>query len=186
MSLLRRAATALLVPPVAAAPPAEVEPTVTDADVLASAKEACAEIRRQVDHQVRDAELVDTKGSALLTLTATVVGLLATRLRLDNGERIGTALLAAVLVFLIFACCVQAVRPRGGFSYGADAAPLVALVDAHAHVTVMLSLADSLRDAREKNVRYLQIKQDWLQTALVLAVLGIVSIGWLVRVGGVT
>ncbi len=156
--------------------------SISAAEVLKSASAAVEEIRRQIDHQVRAADTVDTKGAAVLTLTATVAGFAATRVQLDNDVRRVAGVITFVIVLAILGCCIQALKPRAGFSYGANATDLVALVDQYPHEQVMLALADSLRDARNVNVEHLEAKQGWYQNALRLIVAGIVAIAVMVAV----
>jgi L-asparagine transporter-like permease len=151
-------------------------------DVLRSATAAVTEIRQQIDHQAKAADSVDTKASAVLTLTGTATGLVATRVHLDTDIRIVVGAVAFLTVLAILGCCAQAIRPRPGFSYGADAKALVSLVDGYSHVIVMVALADSLRDARANNVKHLAAKQSWYQNALYLVIAAVLAVAVMVAV----
>lgn len=155
---------------------------IPEADVLRSAAAAIEEIRRQIDHQAKAADSVDTKGAAVLTFVGTVAGLVATRVHLDSDVRAVAGLVTFAIIVAILACCIQAVRPRAGFSYGANAVDLIALIDRYPNEQVMLAMADSLRDARERNVKHLETKQDWYQNALLLIVAGIGAVGIMVAI----
>ena len=155
---------------------------IADEQIVKNATVAVEEIRRHVDHQVESATAVDTKGAALLTLMAAVAGIVATHVHLDNGWRVLVGSATFVIMLAILGCCIQAIRPRGGFSYGANPKDLVALIDIYPHEQVMLALADSLRDARDRNVDHLAAKLSWFQNALNLAVAGVIAIAVMVGV----
>lgn len=158
---------------------------ISDADVLNSAKAAIEEIRRQIDHQVTAAGSVDTKGAGVLTLTGTVAGVIATRIHLDSDPRKVVGIVTFLIVVGILVSCIQAIRPRAGFSYGADASGLVALLDQYSHEQVMLAIADSLRAARETNVAHLEAKQNWQSSALRLVVAALVAVAVMVAIEGI-
>jgi hypothetical protein len=161
------------------------ENQVPASDVIQSARLAIDEIRRQIEMQAQSASALDTKGAAVLTLTGTVAGLVASRVHLDSPLRVelGVALLGIVLAILL--ACIQAVRPRGGFSYGADASSLATLVDRYPHWQVVLAMVDSLRDARVVNVEHLAAKGSWYSTSLRLVVVGVMVLAVLVAIEGV-
>lgn len=165
------------------APPPQQPPD--DAQVLRNAQAACSEIRRHIDHQVKASDSLDLKGAALLALTATVAAAIIPQLHLDSFERVASGAVTGAVVLSLLLCCFQAIRPRRGMSYGADPPALVALVDAHPHLDLMLAMADSLRDARNENVSYLRIKHRWFQNALGLAVVAILALAAMVYYGGI-
>ena len=84
---------------------------ISDKDIVASATLAIEEIRRQLDQQSTAADSVDTKGAAVLTLTDTVAGLVATRVQLNSDVRVAAGAISLALVLAILGCCIQAVRP---------------------------------------------------------------------------
>jgi hypothetical protein len=163
----------------------ESDGAISDKDIVASATLAIEEIRRQLDQQSTAADSVDTKGAAVLTLTGTVAGLVATRVQLDSDVRVAAGAISLAIVLAILGCCIQAVRPRKGFSYGADAPALVDLLDKYSHLQVTLAVADSLKDARAMNVLHLHAKQSWYQNALYFVVAGVGAVALMVAVGAI-
>ncbi len=127
-----------------------------DAEVVASAEAAIGEIRGQIDHQSTDAAALDTKAAALFTLVVAGAGLVASRVHLDGLDRVVLGAITFLVLLWVLWCAAQSIRPRDGFSYGADARSLVELVDRHSHKEVALAMCDSLRDARERNKTFLE------------------------------
>ena len=79
-------------------------PTVED--VAESAEAAIADISRQISLQAADSTSVDTKAAALFTLSATLLGIAASRIHLDSPERIFVGLVAFAYVLLLVLECI--------------------------------------------------------------------------------
>lgn len=104
-----------------------VDEATKDKDVATNASAAAADVRSSIDHQVKVAGDFDTKLSALIAALGTAPGLAASRVTLDNPERVvafvGSGLLVALTVGLAF----NGLRPRAA-SFGADSDAFAALV----------------------------------------------------------
>jgi hypothetical protein len=83
-----------------------------------------------------------------LTLSATVLSIAASRIHLDSAERVFAALVAFLYFLFLVIDCVQAIRPRAGFSYGPDPTTLVAHLEHYASYGVKVRIAQSLAAAR--------------------------------------
>jgi hypothetical protein len=145
------------------------KPTVES--IVANAQATIDEGRRHIAAQAGDADAMDTKTAALITIASGAFALLVTHtnladLNLYQGVAAGVALAYFVLGV---ACCVQAIRPRKDFTYGAYPSFLAALVPDYPHWSVMQQLAVTIGEAREKNVAFLGIKQGWYERAIVTA-----------------
>jgi hypothetical protein len=138
----------------------------TEESILLNAQAACGEARRHIDAQAKDAEVLDTKAAALITIGAGALGLTVTHLQLLSAGHLVSIGLALAYLAIGLACCFQAIRPREGFSYGAYPSFLAGLISGYPHWSVVTRLAESLAEAREKNVRYLAVKQRWYERAL--------------------
>jgi hypothetical protein len=93
------------------------------------------------------------------------------------------AAVGALIALLMAVCLLQALRPRNGASYGADAEQLRDIVDEIRPPIFALSLMDSLVKARVRNAEYIEARADKLLGALGLALLVIVDIGVLAQMG---
>src|SRR5438552_33154 len=131
----------------------------TDDDVVASAKAAIDETRRQVDFQAKVADGLDTKAAAVVTFAGLAGGIVIGRLHLDTDAQRLAAAVAGVVLAVLLVSAGQALRPRTGWSFGADPHALIAIIEVHSHKTVLLSLADSLAEARARNALALTAKQ---------------------------
>lgn len=154
-------------------------PTVED--VAESAEAAIADISRQISLQAADSTSVDTKAAALFTLSATLLGIAASRIHLDSPERIFVGLVAFAYVLLLVLECIQVIRPRAGFSYGPDPTTLVGQLEHYASFGVKVRMAQSLAGSRERNVVFLASKQQWYERALVTIVFLTVTLAAMVQ-----
>lgn len=155
-----------------------------DEDVVKSATAAITEIRAQIDAQRKDAESLDTKAAAIFTATSAAAGVVVSQLgslRTDPQRLAAITTFGVILILLVLAA--QALRPRAGFSHGARPRELVAIVDRESHKTVLLSLADALVEARERNTSYLDVKQNWYMRSLRAVAAAALGIGWMVQTG---
>jgi hypothetical protein len=157
-----------------------------DEEVVQSATAAITEIRGQIAYQAKDADSIDTKAAAIFTLTGVGAGLVLSNLgSLDTNSQVLSAMLTAAVIVALLISAAQVLRPRNGFSYGADPGDLVAIVDREVHKSVLLSLADALVASRQRNVVYLAAKQDWYIRALRGIVAAALSIGWMIQTGAI-
>jgi hypothetical protein len=158
----------------------------SDTDVVASATAAIAEIGRHVDHQSKDAESVDTKAAALLTVSVAGGTLAVSRtLAVDTDPRLLSAVVAGIVAIALVVSLFQALRPRGPFSYGPDPRQLGALIDRETNKAVLLSMTDAFVKSRENNVVFLEAKQGWYQRALRCLVAIGVAVGWMTQTGAI-
>ncbi len=162
--------------------PASGEHVLTDADVIANADRAYSEIRSMVDHQVRTAAGLDTKAGALLTVVVAVAAIVGPRVQLDGLDLqvTGTAAFALALLEALF--ILAALWPRD-FSYGANAADLVASLESYSPASVALARAEWLRDAWTRNDAALDAKHDWYSRGLAVMPFLLVAIAFMVLVG---
>ena len=158
-------------------------PTIED--VRANAAVACDEIRRQIGLQAADAAAIDVKSSAVFTLSLALVGVSAARIHVDSGLGVVATALALLAGIALAWSCRQALRPRSGFSYGADAQTLVGTVETYAPYGVMVRLAQSLASARDLNANYLGVKQQWYERALTSLIAVGFSLALMVQVGAI-
>lgn len=154
-------------------------------EIRTNAVAACEEIRRQIGLQATDAAAVDTKTSALFTLGAGVLALAIAHLHLDTGNEAASATVAGVIGAGLLVSAAQALRARDGFSYGADPSHLVATIEGYAPYGVMVRMAQSLALAREKNVRFLSVKQGWYDRALASLVVLALALAAMVQTGAI-
>jgi hypothetical protein len=139
-------------------------------EIAKSAEAAIADISRQIGLQASDATAVDTKAAGLFTLSATVLGIAASRVHLDSPERAIAGAAAFAYAMALVLSCIQAIRPRAGFSYGPDPLTLVEILEPYASYGVKVRIAQSLAESREKNVLFLGSKQQWYERALLTIV----------------
>jgi hypothetical protein len=158
-------------------------PTIEE--VRANAVVAYEEIRRQIGLQAVDAAALDAKSSALFTLSLALVGISAARIHVDSGLGVVATALALLAGIALAWSCRQALRPRTGFSYGADAQTLVGTIEAYAPYGVMVRLAESLADARDLNATYLGVKQQWYERALTSLIAVGFTLALMVQVGAI-
>lgn len=134
--------------------------------IVANAQATIDEARRHIAAQAKDAETLDTKASALITITSGVVAFALGRAYITTSSQAVAAITTTLYLVLGVTACFQAIRPRRKFSYGASPAFLADLVAKYPHWSVMQQLAASLGRAREENVGYLDTKQGWYERAL--------------------
>jgi hypothetical protein len=158
-------------------------PTIEE--VRANAVVACDEIRRQIGLQAADAAALDAKSSALFTLSLALVGISAARIHVDSSLGVVVTALALLAGIALAWSCRQALRPRSGFSYGADAQTLVGIIEAYAPYGVMVRLAQSLADARDLNADYLGVKQQWYERALTSLIAVGITLASMVQAGAI-
>ena len=155
----------------------------TDEDVIASAKAAIDEARRHIDFQVKQADAIDTKTAAIMTLSGAAAGLSVGRLHLDtDAQRLAAVATLGVLLLLV-TFAIQALRPRKGWSYGADPGDVAAAADRASHRTLIRLLAIAIAEARNQNKPVLDAKHRYYQRALVTVVVFLLALGWMLQSG---
>jgi hypothetical protein len=112
---------------------------------------------------------LDTKAAALVTIASGAFALLVSHTAIWRADQLVGGATTLAYFILAVACCVEAIRPRSDFSYGAYPSFLAALVPDYPHWSVMEQLATTLGEAREKNVAFLGIKQGWYERAIITA-----------------
>lgn len=115
--------------------PTPYTPTVSEVERSAAA--VIEEARRHIGLQNGDAASIDTKSSALLAASVAVLGSAASRVHIDSDQRAATGALALGVAVLLLLCCRQALRPRDGFSYGADPTTLASIAADYAPYGVL-------------------------------------------------
>jgi hypothetical protein len=151
------------------------------ADLIASAELVAAELRAQIDHQLKAASEFDTKALGLLSVLGVAATLIAPRLAIDPGHA-GEIVAAIVGVGAAGWSAFQGVMVlaigRGRFSAGADATVLVATVDEHGHAQVLRGMLIALRDAIGRNEAAIEHKYDRFvgQVAALIASFALVPI----------
>jgi hypothetical protein len=150
-----------------ALPAAPWKPTVED--IVANAQAAIEEARRHIAAQSQDANALDTKAAALVTIASGAFAFLVSHTGMSRPDQYVAGGSTLVYFILGVGCCVEAIRPRKDFSYGAYPSFLAALVPDYPHWSVMTQLAVTLGEAREKNVAFLGIKQGWYERAVITA-----------------
>lgn len=160
-------------------------PDIPDEDVAKNAEMAAAELRVQISEQMAQATLVDTKAAAIITVDLAVAGFVATRLQLDDLGRVLAGAVALVAFLAVAYPALLALRPRDGFSFGAEPQALVTDLEHYSHAALAVSFAHSLAEAREKNVGPLRAKQTLYQRSLGAAVFLHLAIALLVVAGAV-
>ena len=166
---------------------APVEPAVAyrppDEDVIANAKAAIEEARRHIDFQVKQADAIDTKTAGIMTLAGGAAGLAVGRLHLDNDWQLVATIGTALVLIALVAFAVQTLRPRGGWSYGANPGDVAKAADRYSHRAVIRRLALALAEARERNTAVLETKHRYYQRALATVVLYLLALGWMLQSG---
>jgi hypothetical protein len=155
----------------------------TDQDVTANAEAAIGETRTQIDIQLKEADSIHAKAAAIVTLTGVAGGIVVGRLHLDTDAQRVAALITALVLAVLLISASQSLRPRTGWSFGADPRALLAIVERYSHKIVLLALAESLVEARELNARVLRAKQEWYARGLRGAVAALLAIGWMIQTG---
>lgn len=166
--------------------PAAFGPPIPEAEALENARLIAADLRTQIDYQIRSAESMDTKAWALVTATGLIAGLVAPRVVLDTDVRSWSALVVFLVAIAMVVLCMLTIRPLANFAYGPNPASLIVEMERWSHVALVLAFAESMKDAREKNVIALDAKSTWYQYALITFGGVLVGIGWLVYVGAIS
>ena len=162
------------------------EEPLSDADALANAELARAELRSQIDQQLKTSDSLDTKTTALLSVGAAIIALVAARIQIGTEpDRIAAALflLAAALTFLV--CALATIGSRQNFAYGAQAEELVESLEQYPPAAVALALAEALRLARNKNDAAVNKKHVWYQRTVAMVFVLAVAITALFLVGAI-
>jgi len=157
----------------------------SEPDITKNAEAAAAEIRAQIDHQVATATATDTKAAFLLSAELGLAGLVASRVYLDTPERLIAGLIALVALIAVAGPAALALRPRLGFSFGADASSLVAELERYPRVAIALSLAESLAKARDRNAKALDEKQTRYEVGLLALFVLLPAIALMVATGAI-
>ncbi len=159
-------------------------PYPPDDEVIANIDAAIVEMRVHIDHQSKDAESVDTKATAILTVTAAAAALLAARIgALDTDVRRLSAAVTVLVLVSLTVSLFQALRPRDEFSYGPNPGTMIGYADRQWRKPFLLWMADSFVAARERNVEFLEAKQGWYQRALRCLVATVLGVAWMVQTG---
>jgi hypothetical protein len=155
-----------------------------DEDVMANAAAAIDELQRHIDHQSKDAESVDSKAAAILTLTAAAIPLAATRFgAMDTDAKRWAVLIATVAVGALVVSLFQALRPRSVFSYGPNPTTIGRYADRESRKAFALWMLDSYIAARDINVDFLRSKHGWYQRSLRALISSALAVIWMINVG---
>lgn len=138
-------------------------------DIVLNAQATIEEARRHIAAQSQDASALDTKAATLITIASGLFVLVATRVHIATPAQYIAGGASLIYLGIGLICCLQAVRPRDDFSYGAYPSFLAELIPNYPHWSVMQQLAVALGEAREENVAFLGQKQGWYEQALVTA-----------------
>ena len=159
----------------------------SDDEVIANAKVAYTEVRTQIDHQIRNADAIDTKATAIITAVGVLAALVAPGFHLDTTMRQSAGLVALFLGFVVLVCCFLAIRPQRNFAFGANPDDLVRDRAAERFLPAPYALAvvGAMVAARLQNVIVLDRKADWYARGLLAMSLLLLSIGWLINLGGI-
>jgi hypothetical protein len=161
-------------------------PNQPDDVVIANAETTIDEMRSHIDHQSKDAESVDTKAAAILTVTAAGAALVATRVgMLDTDLRKVSAVVTLVAVASLIGSLFQALRPRDVFSYGPNPVTMPRNAEELDRAAYLLWIVDSFAAARQGNVDFLEAKQSWYQRAMRCLVATVVGIAWMTQTGAI-
>ena len=120
--------------------------------ILENARAAVADFRAQIDLQVRAAESIETRATAVLTVGAGGVAIVAGRLRVhDVGETI-IALVFGGAALALIVTCLMVLASRSSFAYGVDANDLVPLLgQLRSREEITVTMAEALRQGRNAN-----------------------------------
>ena len=151
----------------------------SDTDVQASAEVTIAEARVQIDLQVKEADSINTKAAGIVTLTGVAAGLVVGRLHVSTDQQRVATLIAAVVLATLLMSASQSLRPRGGWSFGADLRSLLGIIETYPHRVVLLALAEALVGARDQNAAALRYKQAWYARGLRTVVAALLALGWM-------
>jgi len=160
----------------------------TDSDVCENARAAYAEVRSQIDHQIRNADAIDTKATAVITVIGVLAALVAPRLAMDEPVRQLSGGIVFVVAFAAMVFCFLAIRPQADFAFGANPEDLVSdrVLEKYPPAAYWIGIVGGLVEARRQNVVALHRKADWYARALLAVGLLLLGIGWLIFVGGIT
>lgn len=157
-----------------------------EADAKANAELARVELRAQIDQQLRTADSLDTRTTALMTAVAAILALVVGRIQVGtDGWRIAAAILLLIVSLAFLYCALRAIASRRDFAYGAAAEELIESLEQYSHVTVALSLAGALRQARNKNADAINAKHAWYQRTVGLTFALAGAIAFLFAVGAI-
>lgn len=175
------------VPDAALRPGSETPEWPTETEVLANAKVAYAEVRSQIDLQVRCADAIDTKATALITAVGVVAALVAPRLQLGSLLPQVAAASGFILALATVTCCLFAIKPRKDFAYGADPTDLIKdrQPERFPEASYLLAVVKALVEARDKNATRIDQKAGWFVFSIATLLVLLVAIGWLVSIGGI-
>lgn len=165
--------------------PAEDQP-LSDTEALANAELARGELRAQIEQQLKTADSIDTKTTALLSAGAAIVALVAGRVEIeDDSTRIAAAVLMLVVALGFLGCGLATIGSRRNFAYGAQAEELVESLEQYPPASVALALVEALRLARNRNDAAVSKKHVWYQRTVGLLFLLAVTIAVLFAVGAI-
>lgn len=157
-----------------------------DAEALSNAELARAEFRAQIDQQLRTADSIDTKATALLTGSAAILALVAGRIQVGTElpRVVATSIMFVIALGLLY-CALRALSSRDDFAYGAEGKALLGALEQERTPALALSLADALKEARDKNVTAVNGKHLWYQRTVALVFFLALSIASLFAVGAI-
>lgn len=159
----------------------------SDPQALTNARNAYADVRTQVDHQIRNADSLDTKATAVITAIGVLAGLTASRLHFESGLQQISGLVTFVVALAAVTCAVLAVKPRDGFSFGPNPDDLVKdnQPERFDDASYALGMLSAIVESRRENVQALEQKARWFQLSLWLLLALVFLAGWLVAIGGI-
>lgn len=159
---------------------------LSEDEARSNADLAYRELRAQIEQQLKAADSIDTKTTALMTGGAAIIALVGGRIQVGSETpRIVAALILFTLALTFLFCALKAISSRDNFAYGAKPEELVQSLEQYPHVAVGLAVAGSLRDARNKNSNAINAKHAWYQRTVGLTFGLAASIAILFAVGAI-
>ena len=159
---------------------------LSDADALANAELARGELRAQIEQQLKTADSIDTKTTALLSVGGVILALVGGRIQVGTDPvRIAAALLTFAIGLAFLACALATIGSRRNFAYGAQGEELVESLEQYPPASIALALAEALRLARNKNDEAVGKKHVWYQRTVGLTFAVAVTVLVLFAVGAI-
>lgn len=91
---------------------------LSDAEALANAELARGELREQIGQQLKTADSIDTKTTALLSAGAAIIALVGGRIQIgDDPAKIASAVLMLIVALAFLWCALATIGSRRNFAY---------------------------------------------------------------------
>lgn len=157
------------------------------ADASSTAGIVVDQLRRQVDHQISAATATDTKAAGLIAATFALTALLIPRVRADGTLEVGVAVATLGAVFVTLLSLLLSIAPRvAGFSYGPDAADMIAFVDdGDDPADLEAAIAHAFVSVRATNEKVMAEKSDRLVTGIASLIVTVLGLGAMLAVGAI-